>query len=234
MNIAKILELQDLYIEANKISKEFEDSEINKKYQRVKDNRTAAKNLIQDILRQADDYQQALVALSKQVEDLAEEAKEIADSDYDGIETEELDDEKATIDNCRKEVQNLIAKTDGTKAALQSLFRKVSQVAGEYKKFDAERNALRPQFEDMSLQTKQKFDVINEKIKALKEAMSDSDVALYEQTKAAVGKTRVVVKLTATNCGGCGMELDPAAYQKIIEDKYGKCPNCNRLVYVQE
>ncbi len=71
MNIAKILELQDLYIEANKISKEFEDSDINKKYQRVKDNRTAAKNLIQDILRQADDYQQALVALSKQVEDLA-------------------------------------------------------------------------------------------------------------------------------------------------------------------
>ena len=57
MNIAKILELQDLYIEAGKISKEFEDSDINKKYQKAKDSRSAAKNAIQEVLRQADDYQ---------------------------------------------------------------------------------------------------------------------------------------------------------------------------------
>ncbi len=234
MNIAKILELQDLYIEAGKINKEFEDSEINKKYIKAKDSRSAAKNAIQEILKQADDYQVALGALSKQIDNLADEAKEISDSDYDGIEMDELNDEKVSIDNCKKEIQGLVSKIDGTKQVLQALFRKISMVVNEYKKYDTERNALKPKFEEASLQTKQKFDEINSKVKALKDSMNESDVALYEQTKAAVGKSRVVVKLTATNCGGCGMELEPSAYQKILADKYGKCPSCGRIVYIQE
>ncbi len=234
MNIAKILELQDLYIEAGKISREFEDSDINKKYQKAKESRSAAKNAIQDILRQADEYQGALAALAKQIDNLADEAKEISDSEYDGIDIDELNDEKTSIDNCKREIQGLVSKIDGTKQALQALFRKVSMAANDYKKFDAERNALRPQFEEVSIQIKQKFDDVNAKIKALKDSMSESDVALYEQTKANVGKAKVVVKLTATYCGGCGMELDPSAYQKILADKYGKCPSCGRIVYVQE
>ncbi len=234
MNIAKVLELQDLYIEAGKIHKEFEESEINKEYTKAKDNRSAAKNAIQEVLRQADEYQVALEALGKQIQALAEEAKEIADSDYEGIDLDELEDEKGEIENCKKEVQAMISKADGTKSALQNLFRRVSQAANEYKKFDAKRNELKPAFESKSLEIKQKFDTVNEKIKALKESMNESDVALYEQTKATVGKPRVVVKLTEMNCGGCGMALDPSAYQKIIQDKCGKCPSCNRLIYVQE
>ena len=233
MDIAKILELQDLYIEAGKISKEFEESDINKKYQVAKDNRTAAKNAIQDILRQADDYQGSLAALSTQIDNLADEAKEISDSEYDGIEEDELNDEKVSIDNCKKEISALISKIDGTRQALQALFRMVSMAANDFKKFDTERNALRPQFEEKSIQIKQKFDEVNEKIKAVKGSMEESDVALYEQTKATVGKSRVVVKLTATNCGGCGMELEPSAYQRILADKYGKCPSCGRIVYIQ-
>lgn len=234
MNIAKILELQDLYIEAGKISKEFEESDINKKYQKAKDSRSAAKNAIQDVLRQADDYQGALNALSSQINDLADEAKEIADSEYDGIDVDELNDEKNSIDTCKKEIQALIQKIDGTKYALQQLAKKVSVAVNDYKKYDTERNALRPQFEEISVSIKKKFDDVNDKIKALKDSMAESDVALYEQTKATVGKARVVVKLTATNCGGCGMALEPTAYQKILADKYGRCPSCGRIVYIQE
>ena len=234
MNIAKILELQDLYIEAGKISREFEDSDINKKYVKVKDARTAAKTAIQDILKQADDYQAALGGLAKQIDDLAEEAKEIADSEYDGIDMDELNDEKNSIDNCKKEIQSLVSKIDGTKQALQAMFRKISMVVNEYKKYDTERNALKPQFEEASIQTKQKFDEINNRIKTLKDSMNESDIALYEQTKASIGKSRAVVKLTAMNCGGCGMALEPGAYQKILADKYGKCPSCGRIVYIQE
>ena len=173
MNIAKILELQDLYIEAGKINKEFEDSEINKKYIKAKDSRSAAKNAIQDILKQADDYQVALGALSKQIDNLADEAKEISDSDYDGIEMDELNDEKVSIDNCKKEIQGLVSKIDGTKQALQALFRKISMVVNEYKKYDTERNALKPKFEEASVQTKQKLDEINAKVKALNEDMEE-------------------------------------------------------------
>ena len=123
MNIAKVLELQDLYIEAGKIHKEFEESDINKQYTRAKDNRSAAKNAIQEVLKQADEYQQALEALGKQIEALAEEAKEISDADYEGIDLDELADEKGEIENCKKEVQAMISKADGTKSALQNLFR---------------------------------------------------------------------------------------------------------------
>ena len=234
MNIAKVLELQDLYIEAGKIHKEFEESDINKQYTRAKDNRSAAKNAIQEVLKQADEYQQALEALGKQIEALAEEAKEISDADYEGIDLDELADEKGEIENCKKEVQAMISKADGTKSALQNLFRRVSQAANEYKKFDAERNNLKPSFENKSAETLEKLNKLNAQIKTLKESMNESDVALYEQTKATVGKPRVVVKLTEMNCGGCGMALDPSAYQKIIQDKCGKCPSCNRLIYVQE
>ncbi len=234
MNISKILELQNLYVEAAKTTKEFEDSEINKRYQKVKDSRNATKLAIQDILRQADEYQLALQSLNKQILEVAEAAKEIGDSEYDGIDKEELDDEKAAMEDCKKQIQSLISKTDGTKAALQNLFRKFSQAAVDYKKVDAERNALKPQFEDVSLKTKQKFDIINEKIKTLKDSMSDSDVALYEQTKATTGKVEAFFELGDMNCSGCGMALDPSAYQKIITDKFGKCPNCGSVLFIKE
>ncbi len=234
MNIAKILELQSLYGEAAKITKDFEESDINRKYQKVKDIRNAAKVTIQDILRQADEYQNALQMLSKQIEEVSEAAKEIGEAEYDGIDNEELADEKTALEDCKKQISALLSKTDGTKAALQNLFRKFSQAATDYKKVDAERNLLKPQFEALSLKTKQEFDAVNEKIKALKSSMAESDVALYENTKASTGKAKAFFELVGTSCSGCGMTLDPSAYQKIESDGFGKCPNCGCVLFSKQ
>jgi len=233
MNLSKILELQELNIEYNKIYNEFNNSDVSKKYNDIKEYRTKTKNALVEAVNQADALSKEVVEIGNKVKAVFDEAKELSDAEYDAsISLDEMYDDKAAVEECKKSIQALLSKSDGEKSAIQLVLRKINSLVEEFTKVDAERTALKSKFDLLSEDARTKLDDVTQRIKKVKESMAESDAALYDNTKSIVGKAKAFVPLKGNNCGGCGMELDPSALGAIISDKIGQCPNCKRMVYI--
>ena len=162
-----------------------------------------------------------------------EDVKEIAALDYNGLDADELADEEAALKKSEKELRDHIGALENMKNSSRELFRTMAQATEEFKVLDAQRDALKVQYDEIGKDYKVKQDAILADIKKLKESMSDSDVALYEQMKESCGKSKAFVALSGQTCQGCGIDLEPSVFQTVTEKGYGICPNCHKMVYLK-
>ena len=234
MNLAKILELQNLNIAFDNVSKEYAELEISKKYLMVKDLRTKKKTELQDIANETNTLKDAVLGGEVQIKKILEDAKEIVSLDYDGLDADEIADEENALKKCEADLRAQIAALDGLKNSSQSAFRRLAQVAQEFQKISAERDALKVQYDEFGKEYKEKQDKIIEDIKKVKDSMADSDVALYDQIKESCGKSKAFVALSDQTCLGCGIDLEPSTFSAVREKGYGICPNCHRMVYFKD
>ena len=234
MNIKKILELQTLMMELNKINNEFNGSEIAQKYLKSKNLRDVKKQAFLEATAQLSSIDSQVDELVNQIKESLEEVDELANSDYSGIDETELKDEEAMLLDCEAKIKALTTKLDQMKMQSTDTNRNLKRLYSEFQQITAEREKLKPLFEQAAQATKIKLDEINTKIKKQKEEMAESDVALYETTRQNTGKAKAFVTLVGKNCKGCGLEVEPSAYNKIITDGFGTCPNCHRIIYINE
>ena len=232
MNIKKILELQTLTMQVSKISADFEASDISKKYLKAKDLRSAKKAEFQDAINELASHKAQVDACDQIINELLEDAQDIAELDYTGLDENELKDEEEMLKKCEARIKEMLSKLEGEKSASTETNRKIARIYKEFTIINAERDNLKQQYEKAALEAKAKLDELNAKIKAQKAEMSASDVALYEQVKQSSGKAKAFVPLMGQNCCGCGIEIEPGVYSKILDDSYGTCPNCHRVVYI--
>lgn len=232
MNLTKILELQALNMEDAKLRKDFSNNEDVKKYLKVKNYRDALKQEYQSLSEMIMNYYTRAEAIAIKIKDLVEEADEIKDFDYSDVDSIELADLEHDIQECDQKAFSLTKELDQLHISTIEISRKITKVTQSYVLATTERDKCRPVYEAFAKQTQAQIDDVMSRIQKQKDAMAESDIALYEEVKKASGKADAFLPIKeqqgAGFCPLCGIDIGPA-YQKLTD--YTTCPSCHRILY---
>ncbi len=234
MNLVKILELQEAYISAAKFQDEYNKEPICVEYNQIKEKRSALKD-------EANSY---VVAINSQYKQLAEannkfkaindKINEALEEKYQNLPADQLSYMAQSLEGDMNALNGISNEVMKLNMALSDSIKRLNVTMQQYAQVDAKRNELKAKKETFDTQVVMpKMTELKDKIKAVRDSMNPSDVALYEETRNIIQKPRVVVPLREQNCGGCGLELNATALKNVMDDGYAKCPSCGRIVFKQ-
>ena len=235
MNLVKILELQEAYISAAKFQEEYNKAPICVEYNQVKEKRSALKDEANSYIAAINNQYKQLAEANNKFKAINDKINEALEEKYQGLPADQLAYMAQSLESDMGALNGISNEVMKLNMALSDSIKKLNAIMGQFAAIDAKRNELKAKKEKFDTEeVMPKMNDLKDKIKAVRDSMNPSDVALYEETRNIIQKPRVVVPLREQNCGGCGLELNATAFKNVIEDGYAKCPSCGRIVFKQQ
>ncbi len=213
-----------------KIEADLKKTEERKKLMKVKVFLDDVDQNLQKMEQRAGELYGSFNGCERRIADLTAEIKEYEDMSLEGAGESEVNYLQAKTQKLRdhlrgveKDGETIVSEIEKLTREFDAFKEKVAQARKEFavnkEKFDAVKNAVKPEVDKIKTEMKGIEGEIEEKIlEAYKKGRKEK---LYP----------VFVPLVGDNCGGCGMDLAISIKTAIETDGFTKCEHCGKLIY---
>lgn len=188
------------------------------------------------------DYQAKLLELNEKAKAIFaefEQYKKIFKQMADNLEVVSKNMDKAD----EKKIDGLIEAGDAITNNLMRLEKKISIVANECAKIQAENASIRKgaaqaiasgqkskeNFASIKAETDKKIEEIKKKLEVLEKSVDKQLLAKYKHKR--TEKANVFVQDLNGTCGGCRMAISASKNSKLKAEGMIECENCGRIIY---
>lgn len=213
-----------------RIERETAASEERKTFMQIKNYLTTAPEKLKTMDSKANE-------MSKILEKLTEDYREIAETLQDFENLDELVEGGADISFYKKNATQLAEKLKAIKAQMQSLQKSMKAAVDEYRAFRKKTIEMQDKYAEAQKVYKEykakKVGETEEIQKRLNELEKDVDPAFMTayKNKRSERIFPILCPVQNSRCSKCGMELSLVGKEKISGGKLTECENCHRILY---
>ena len=236
--IQQILEYDSLNKSLLKIQKQLAESEAFKNYDNANKLLQKLTSIFAAENAAAGELMEPIINYEQQLEALIAAFKEISDTMEECVDEKELNYLLKKLSDLNKTLEYMIKNLESAAKEASKLSKEFAENMQKYKAYAQARKKALAEFESIKQSMEKEIKEIQAKIKELVDKMDKSIVQSYDNLRKAKKYPMITPyekkgKEPGTCCG-CGMRVDISTDYKIGEQGWAYCPNCTRILYIEQ
>lgn len=233
MDYELLFEISKIDSEIIKLQRSITLKEKKKKLDILRKEYNAIKKEYEEVSKECKDNTAAANRLTKELENMSTELEDKEQKLYTSSNMKTIEVYQNNVDKLKEDIKgsesliyDLISKIQDYDLQKKGLFSASEEIKYEF-------NNLKTEFNDEKVAIAGKINKLNKKRNSLAEKVDKTNLSIYEEIKKEKGYGMAEVK--GEICTGCGIGVPSIIInESAMEKKLVKCPNCNRLIYIDK